>query len=94
MPTPEVYDDQWSDPSAMLELKRDIQKHFLQYKLYLPVEDMVAGIGEIEEQRTADLMRSACGSADLYVWVPVRIRMPLIGDRIHEWCWKPKIRKL
>ena len=35
------------------------------------------------------LMQKACGRGRLYVWIPLKWRIPVLGEKVLEWCWKP-----
>jgi hypothetical protein len=78
-----------------LDLQRGIQRHFLKYGVYIPVEDIF--FASDIQRRNADLAAAigkACGgtgSAAVAVWVPLMIRFPYFGERSIEWCWKPSL---
>ncbi len=83
-----------NDDSAELRIRRTLQKHFLKYGVYLPVEDIIvvnkkAGL----RNRAVFLMQKICGKGRIYVWVPLKMRLPIVGDRVFEWCWKPTVQK-
>jgi len=86
----------WETHTDFHELKRSIQRHFLNYDVYVPLEDMIQGLppqgSAAKASELSLLMQKACGQATLYVWIPIRFRIPLIGDRVTEWCWKPPIQ--
>ena len=77
--------------SNVQEAKRTIQNHFRKYDVYIAVTDIVAILDSYSDDnnQVRDWTESVCGSANLYVWVPLRVRLPLIGDKVTEWCWKP-----
>jgi hypothetical protein len=80
-----------------LNVRRRIQKHYLEYDVYMPLEDIIVPIGpaaDPSKNRLTFLMRNVCGSAKIYVWVPIKIRVPVFGNMIWEWCWKPKLKDL
>ena len=87
---PTLEDSEWSDVRRVVDLKRQIQKHFLDYSVYLPIEDIIAPstLGN-EQDELAFLMQSACGRARLYIWIPLKFRLPFIGNKVLDWCWKP-----
>ncbi len=71
------------------KIRRSIQKHFLGYGVYIPLEDIVLPKESTNSQdKLTFLMRNACGQAKLYVWVPLKIRLPYFGGKTWEWCWK------
>jgi hypothetical protein len=82
---------------AAEKLSRTIQSHFLAYETYIPLEDVwVEGSHKgPESERLSLLMRKTCGRGNLYVWIPFSFRLPFLGNRTLEWCWKPepKMRK-
>jgi hypothetical protein len=74
-------------------VKRQIQRHFLDYSVYIPVEDIVIiATDKKEDSRLESLMTKACGHGSLFVWIPLKISLPFIGEKVHEWCWKPSIQ--
>jgi hypothetical protein len=80
------------------DFKREEQKYFLQYGIYIPLEDMmfVEELSQRGERYTAALNRSCSGLTVGYgfaIWLPLKTRWPLLGERISEWCWKPPIQK-
>lgn len=86
----------FSDGNAeALGVRRRIQKHYLQYDIYMPLEDIIVPADPAatsDKNRLTFLMRNVCGSAKIYVWVPIKIRVPGLGNMIWEWCWKPKLK--
>lgn len=89
---------QLSDPAGVeetLAIKRQIQRHFLDYSVYIPTEDIVIfQDGESKNTRLETLMTKACGRGSLFVWVPFKIALPFYGEKVFEWCWKPKLQVL
>ncbi len=81
-----------SEESAVT-IKRLIQRHFLDYSVYIPVEDIVIIASEKKEgNRLESLMTKACGHGSLFVWIPLKISLPFYGEKVHEWCWKPSLQ--
>lgn len=77
-----------------LEMQRGLQKHYLNYGVYIPLEDIM--FTEHVVKSNSDLgpvVRSVCGNAALVVWIPLLIRLPLVGERSIEWCWKPALKE-
>ena len=78
-----------SSPRELLTYRRRIQKHFLKLKTYIPMEDIVipseAGTAN---DRLKKLMRKACGKGTIYIWIPLKFRWPIAGERVIDWCWK------
>lgn len=69
-----------------LQKKRLVQQHFLKYGIYIPLDDIIVNVNDrvVEPYRT--LLSKSCGHAELYVWVPLKFRLPILGDKIVEWC--------
>lgn len=90
---PQLQDQELDDRTLMLDLRRQIQKHFLSYAVYVPLEDIVSVTpGDPASGDLALLMQKACGKGRLYVWTPLKFRFPLTGEKVIEWCWKPRIK--
>ena len=68
------------------ELKSSIQGHFLSHSIYIPTEDIILRNTESGDQETFKLLAETCGLADIYIWVPIRYRLPLVGEQTVEWC--------
>jgi hypothetical protein len=68
------------------ELKRSIQGHFLSHSIYIPTEDINIRKTEGDDQEIFKLLAETCGLADIYIWVPIRYRLPLVGEQTLEWC--------
>ena len=70
-------------------IERKVQKFFLDHDIYIPMEDIIIN----KENRLSDntplfQMRKFCGQGKLYVWIPLRVRIPLFGEKVIEWCLK------
>ncbi len=90
---PTMTKDDWLDPTHVLELRRQIQKHFLANRVYIPLDDIVApSPNEAEPGDALLLMQKACGRGRLYVWIPLKFKVPLTGGKVIEWCWKPQTK--
>jgi hypothetical protein len=64
-------------------LKRQIQRHFLDYSVYIPTEDIVVlSTLEKSDDRLESLMTKACGRGSLFVWIPVKISLPFYGEKV------------
>lgn len=77
-----------------LELQRDVQKHFLIYGVYIPLEDIM--LTQHLTERNKDLesvLRQTCGSSRFALWLPLVVRIPLVGERSSEWCWNIALKK-
>lgn len=84
----------WEDPTRMLELRRHVQQHFLSHSVYIPMEDIVAAT-PMDEATGATapaslLMQKACGRGRLFIWIPFKFLLPISGEKVIEWCWKPQ----
>ena len=96
---PTMSEQDWDDGAKTVELRRHLQKHFLSNNVYIPMEDIVVtspteeSAGAAANANTpanlAMLMQKACGRGRLYVWIPLKIRVPITGEKVIEWCWKP-----
>ena len=73
------------------ELKRKMQKHFLNYKVYIPMEDIVTLGPNSNEQMMKTIMARSCGQANVYVWTPLGFRLPFLGLKFIDRCWKPEV---
>lgn len=79
---------------SWLNTKREIQRHFLKQNVYIPLEDIalardssyVASQGSMAFIN--HLLFKSCSSANLLIWVPLRIRLPIIGEHVLDLCWK------
>lgn len=81
------------DEESVLAVKRQIQRHFLDYSVYIPTEDIVVLLDvEAKNTRLESLMTKACGKGTFFVWVPFKIALPFYGEKVIEWCWKPKLQ--
>lgn len=84
----------WTDPRRLLDARRTVQRHFLAHAVYIPMEDIVAPV-QGEEQAPGSvslLMQKACGPGKLYVWIPFKFYLPVTGEKVIEWCWKPQTK--
>lgn len=72
----------------MLTARRKIQKHFTNTGIYVPMEDIVFTQTKKKDSRLHLLMHKACGPGKIYVWVPLKFKWPIFGERVFEWCWK------
>jgi hypothetical protein len=75
-----------------LEIKRRIQKHFLSFDVYLPLEDIVFVDGSNNlPQDLSVALKKACGPSKFVVWLPLGFRLPIFGEKVIEWCWSPTL---
>ena len=82
----------WTDPDKVLEVRRQLQKHFLAHATYVPLEDIVAVGPRDADQETPLLMQKACGHGRLFIWIPFKFKLPITGEKVLEWCWKPQTK--
>ena len=90
---PKQNKQEWNTEVAAEKIRQIVQMHFLDYKVYIPMEDIFVNneIDDTSQTRIALLMNKSCGRASLFIWLPIRFRLPLIGDRLVEYCWKPTV---
>ncbi len=69
-----------------LEAQRSIQRHFLSFGVYIPLEDIVIRGKNLEVQTLVPLLEQACGEGQAFVWVPLRFQLPVVGEKVLEWC--------
>jgi hypothetical protein len=75
-----------TNPTAIKQVRRNIQKHFRDSGIYIPTEDILTFAPT--KRSEALLMQKVCGKGTLFVWVPLKVRLPFVGERIKEWCFK------
>ncbi len=85
-------EDVYDNYEQNLNLKRQIQKHFLNFKIYIPLEDIVTIGPNSKEKMMQDIMARSCGKANIYVWTPLGFRLPFLGQKFIDRCWKPSIQ--
>ena len=69
-----------------LENARNIQKHFSDMGIYVPTEDIVLATGDESLFDLRPAMRTICGDGDVYIWVPMTIDRPMVGEKVVELC--------
>lgn len=79
------------------EFRRSLQKYFLESGIYIPLEDVMfvdqlANGGKNYSAALKDNCSGLTGARGLAVWLPLKIRVPLIGERVKEWCWRPSLQ--
>lgn len=86
-------DEEWQEPSRTLEIRRAVQKHFRAYSVYIPLEDILTPASDPPGPEDVSLlMQKTCGRGKLYVWLPFKFNLPVIGEKVFEWCWKPQLK--
>jgi len=90
---PNMSKETWDEPGSAEQLRRKMQIHFLDHNIYVPMEDIVINNNtpDIEVKRLHLLMDKSCGRANVYVWLPLKFRIPFMGNKLVEWCWKPTV---
>lgn len=83
---------------ARTEFKRSEQKYFLNYGIYVPLEDiMYAEQLPNGGARYAEALRRSCSGmqvgSGLAIWLPLKVVLPLLGERVIEWCWKVPVQR-
>jgi hypothetical protein len=75
-------------PELEDRLVRGVQKHFLRYGFYIPSEDIVLNSkNKILDKEFLSHLKKSCNHGKLYVWIPLRVRVPLFGEKVLEWCF-------
>lgn len=85
---------EWDFPQTSEKVRRSIQMHFLKNRLYVPMDDIIIvhNDSDPDEKKLLLMMSKSCGNARIYVWLPLSVRLPFIGYRVWEWCWKPTVK--
>lgn len=70
---------------------RKIQLHFLKFRVYIPFEDInIATLEQGENDKpliSADFsLIKQCNSKSYSIWVPFKYKIPVIGERVLQWC--------
>ncbi len=86
--------DEWEASEITSEIRRIVQNHFLKHKIYIPHEDITIVTDQIydDNMRLSALTERACGLGQVFVWMPVAFKLPIVGHKVYEWCWKPKVK--
>lgn len=69
-----------------VDVQRKVQKHYLDYGIYIPLDDIILNQDENSAITQLSLLEQVCGEGTLYIWVPIRIRIPVLGEKVLEWC--------
>lgn len=94
MITPVTMSNQPMDEVTWVDFRRGLQKHFSGYGLYIPMEDIIVSDPNLVGQELTQFMQKACGDGTLYVWVPLKMRLPIYGTMIWDWCWVPDVKRV
>lgn len=74
---------EWNeDPLERPYTPESIHKYFLNRGLFIPKDSILKD----EEVGGFLGVREQCETGKIYVWVPLRLRMPLAGEKVWEWC--------
>lgn len=76
--------------SSEKNLKRKLQHFFLQHDVYIPLEDFVVLTGDESDLDSRKIIEQACGNGNLHIWLPLPLRIPILGERVIEWCLTKK----
>ena len=82
---------------ARTEFRRQEQQYFLDFGVYIPLDDIMY-VDQLASggQRYAKALDRHCSGLKpgrgFAIWLPIKIKIPLIGERVSEWCWRPNIR--
>lgn len=85
-----------SEPDR-LSIRRKEQRYFLDHGIYIPLEDIIVGDGlnQLDKPSFASLAKACRGlkrGRDIAIWLPIKMKVPFLGERVQEWCWKPDVR--
>jgi hypothetical protein len=80
------WDSILSSSQHTLEQQRSIQQHYLSYGVYIPIDDIVVDARQQLMGPMASLMPKVCGSGRAFVWIPLPLHIPLVGEKVIEWC--------
>jgi hypothetical protein len=69
-----------------IEIKRAIQKQFLYYDVYIPIEDILLREEVASGEQKLPGLIDRCGRGEVYVWVPYPVRLPILGEKLTEIC--------
>ena len=81
--------DLWEIPKNLeesLDRQRQIQAHYLSYGVYIPLDDIVIGAQDIRSQPIMTSIEGVCGHSSTAIWVPVAFHLPILGEKVFEWC--------
>lgn len=81
------------ESSDQLSLRRGLQRCLSDHDVYIPLEDIRWNDnGLLTSFDSSWTMQIQCDRARLHVWVPLRFKLPVIGEKVIEWCWIPQTR--
>jgi hypothetical protein len=82
----------------LTDFRRSEQKYFLDYGIYIPLPDiMFTAQLPLGGARYANALKRSCSGVQtgngVAIWLPLKIKLPLVGERVFEWCWKPPVHR-
>lgn len=81
------------EPPDHLNIRRSLQRCLSDKQIYVPLEDIRWNDnGLLISFDSSWTMQVQCDRARLQVWVPLRFKLPVIGEKVVEWCWMPQTR--
>ena len=82
----------WGKEKEAIKITQSLQSHFRKYGIYIHFEDIIKRPeGSVHLEKIFLQLEQECGHGNLYVWVPLFFKIPLVGTKVVEWCWIPKI---
>lgn len=82
------YEWSWQEQGAtigaghFLTAQQKIHQYFLSRQIYIPQED----ISLHSDEPMLFAVRNSCSRGKIYVWIPVKVRLPMFGEKVIEWC--------
>lgn len=61
---------------------QEIHIFFLKRGILIPIEDIFTS----EEGNSFLGMRKACRKGKIHFWIPLKLRIPIFGEKVIEWC--------
>jgi hypothetical protein len=82
---------------ARTEFRRKEQRYFLESGIYIPLEDIMfvdqlAKAGKSYSKALKENCSDLNDERGLAIWLPLKIKIPLLGERVQEWCWRPNLQ--
>lgn len=69
-----------------LYAKQSVQKHYLGYGIYIPFNDIILSQDNSASDINLADLEFICGKGKNFVWVPFRVTIPILGEKVYEWC--------
>lgn len=67
-------------------IRQKIQAHYLRYGVYLPFDDIIITQEPDISEEYVRLLKKNCGKGNIFIWVPIVLKVPLTGEKVTEWC--------